>query len=87
LGRSGITKLENLFADVLGASGSHDTTVSVYESKSKSLASRLDKLTQREAVLKAHYTTSFSNMEKLVTDSKSSASLIENFIGVWDKKK
>ena len=87
LGRSGITKLENLFADVLVASGSHDTTVSVYESKSKNLASRLDKLTQREAVLKAQYTTKFSNMEKLVTDSKSSASLIENFIGVWDKKK
>ena len=87
LGRSAITKLENLFADVLVASGSHDATVSVYESKSKNLASRLDKLTQREAVLKAQYTTSFSNMEKLVTDSKSSASLIENFIGVWDKKK
>ena len=85
VGRSAKTKLFNFFADALATSGSHDKVVDLYKDRSTSLDAKLTKIDQREALLQAMYTKQFSEMEKVVNTSTSSADYVTQLVDGWNK--
>ena len=85
VGRSAKTKLFNFFADALATSGNHDKVVDLYKDRSTNLAAKLTKIDQREARLQAMYTKQFTEMEKVVSTSKSSSEYITQLVDGWNK--
>ena len=85
VGRSGKTKLFNFFADALAASGNHEKVVDLYKDRSTNLDAKLTKIDQREALLQAKYTKQFSEMEKVVNTSTSSADYVTQLVDGWNK--
>jgi flagellar capping protein FliD len=85
VGRSANTKLFNFFADALATSGNHDKVVDLYKDRSTNLAAKLTKIDQREARLQAMYTKQFTEMEKVVSTSKSSSEYITQPVDGWNK--
>jgi len=85
VGRSAKTKLFNFFADALATSGNHDKVVDLYKDRSTRLDAKLTKIDQREALLQAMYTKQFSEMEKVVNTSTSSADYVTQLVDGWNK--
>jgi len=85
VGRSAKTKLFNFFADALATSGNHDKVVDLYKDRSTNLAAKLTKIDQREARLQAMYTKQFTEMEKVVSTSKSSSEYVTQLVDGWNK--
>ena len=50
-----------------------------------SLDARLTKIDKREALLQAQYTKRFSDMEKVVNESTSSAEYVTQLVDGWNK--
>jgi len=85
IGHSVKTKLNNFFTDVLASSGQLDATVDLYKERVSSLDAKLTKIDQREALLQAQYTKQFSEMEKVVNTSTSSADYVTQLVDGWNK--
>ena len=85
VGRSAKTKLFNFFGDALATSGNHDKVVDLYKDRSTRLDTKLTKIDQREALLQAMYTKQFSEMEKVVNTSTSSADYVTQLVDGWNK--
>ena len=85
VGRSAKTKLFNFFGDALATSGNHDKVVDLYKDRSTRLDAKLIKIDQREALLQAMYTKQFSEMEKVVNTSTSSADYVTQLVDGWNK--
>ena len=85
IGHSVKTKLNNFFTDVLASSGQLDATVDLYKDRVSALDARLAKIDQREALLQAQYTKQFSEMEKVVNTSTSSADYVTQLVDGWNK--
>jgi flagellar capping protein FliD len=85
IGHSVKTKLNNFFTDVLASSGQLDATVDLYKERVSSLDAKLAKIDQREALLQAQYTKQFSEMEKVVNTSTSSADYVTQLVDGWNK--
>ena len=85
VGRSAKTKLLNFFSNALASSGNLDATVDLYKDRVSALDARLAKIDQREALLQAQYTKQFSEMEKVVNTSTSSADYVTQLVDGWNK--
>ena len=85
VGRSAQTRLFNFFSDALASTGNHDRFVESYEGQSSSLGNKLTKIDQREDLLQAMYTKRFSEMEKAVNFSTTSADYITQLVDGWNK--
>ena len=85
VGRSAKTKLLNFFSDALASTGNHESFVESYEGQSSSLGNKLTKIDQREDLLQAMYTKRFSEMEKAVNFSTTSADYITQLVDGWNK--
>ena len=85
VGRSAQTRLFDFFSDSLASSGNHETFVESYKDQSSSLDKKLTKIDQREELLQAMYTKRFSEMEKAVNVSTTSADYITQLVDGWNK--
>ena len=85
VGRSAQTRLFDFFSDSLASSGNHETFVESYKDQSSSLDKKLTKIDQREVLLQAMYTKRFSEMEKAVNVSTTSADYITQLVDGWNK--
>ena len=85
IGHSVKTKINNFFANALSASGQLDATVDLYKDRVSSLDDRLTKIDKREALLQAQYTKQFSEMEKVVNSSTSSAEYVTQLVDGWNQ--
>ncbi|MDA9891657.1 flagellar filament capping protein FliD [Planktomarina temperata] len=85
IGHSVKTKINNFFANALSDSAQFDATVDLYKDRVSSLDDRLTKIDKREAILQAQYTKQFSEMEKVVNSSTSSAEFITQLVDGWNQ--
>ena len=85
VGRSAQTRLFDFFSDSLASTGNHETFVESYKDQSSSLDNKLTKIDQREDLLQAMYTKRFSEMEKAVNVSTTSADYITQLVDGWNK--
>jgi flagellar hook-associated protein 2 len=85
IGHSVKTKINNFFANALSDSAQLDATVDLYKDRVSSLDERLTKIDKREAILQAQYTKQFSEMEKVVNSSTSSAEFVTQLVDGWNK--
>jgi len=85
VGHSAKTKLTNFFTNALAATSSHKTTVDLYTERSTNLDLKLDRISQREAILQAMYTKQFTAMEKVVNNSSSSEDYVKQLVDGWSK--
>ena len=85
VGRSAQTRLFDFFSDSLASTGNHATFVASYKDQSSSLDNKLTKIDQREELLQAMYTKRFSEMEKAVNASTTSADYITQLVDGWNK--
>jgi flagellar capping protein FliD len=85
VGHSAKTKINNFFANALSDSGNFDATVDFYKDRDLSLDARLTKIDKREALLQAQYTKRFSDMEKVVNETTSSAEYVTQLVDGWNK--
>jgi len=85
VGHSAKTKINNFFANSLSATGQLDATVDLYKDRASGIDARLIKIDKREALLQAQYTKQFSDMEKAVNSSTSSADYITQLVDGWNK--
>ena len=85
VGRSAQTRLFDFFSDSLASTANHATFVASYKDQSSSLGDKLTKIDQREALLQAMYTKRFSEMEKAVNASTTSADYITQLVDGWNK--
>jgi flagellar hook-associated protein 2 len=83
--RSAQTRLFDFFSDSLANAGNHNTFVEAYKDQSSSLGKKLTKIDQREELLQAMYTKRFSEMEKAVNLSTTSADYITQLVDGWNK--
>ena len=85
IGHSVKTKINNFFANALSDSAQLDATVDLYKDRVSRLDDRLTKIDKREAILQARYTKQFSEMEKVVNSSTSSAEFVTQLVDGWNQ--
>ena len=87
VGKSFAQKVIDMMSEVLDSGSTISSAEQSYKDLTIDIQGRLDKLEERESLIKDRYTAQFASMEKDMTQFNSTKSLLENFVDSWNQNK
>jgi flagellar hook-associated protein 2 len=86
IGKSFAQKVKEFMQEITGLNSTISSSKAAYEKLGTDIQDRLEKIEQRETLLKDRYTQQFGTMENSMAQFNSTKSLLENLVSSWNQK-